>query len=177
MNKARQEKERVVQEIKSKLQNSNAAVLTDYRGLNVAEVTELRKQLREAGVEYKVLKNTLVKIAAKEVGLEDLFQYLEGPTAIAFSEEDPVAPAKILSNFAKEHKNLEIKAGLLEGNVVSIEQVKELADLPSREELIAKVLGGLQGPISGLVNVLQGPIRNLVYVLEAIRKEKEAQAS
>ena len=174
MNKARLKKESAVQEIKSKLQNSNAAVLTDYRGLNVAEVTELRRQLREAGVEYKVLKNTLTKIAAQEVGYEGLFEYLEGPTAIAFSTEDPVAPAKILANFAKEHKNLAIKAGLLEGSVVSVDQVKALADLPGREELIAKVLGGLQGPITGLVNVLQGPIRNLTYVLNAIKEEKEA---
>jgi large subunit ribosomal protein L10 len=174
--KSRKLKEQQVQDIKSKFDNSNAAILTDYRGLNVAEATELRKQLREADIEYKVLKNTLTKIAIKDSELDDLNDFLEGPTAVAFSESDPVAPAKILSQFAKEHNNLEIKAGVLEGKVVNIEQVKVLADLPSREELLAQVLRAMQGPVSGLVNVLQGNIRNLVYALEAVRKEKEAQA-
>ncbi len=176
MKKSRHMKEQQVEEIKNKFDGSNAAILTDYRGLNVAEATELRKQLREAGVEYKVLKNTLTKIAINNSGLEDLNEYLEGPVAIAFSEIDPVAPAKILSKFAKEHNNLEIKVGVLEGNVVNKEQLKMLADLPSREELLAQVLRAMQGPISGFANVLQGNIRNLVYVVEAVRKEKEAQA-
>lgn len=167
-------KQPVVQEIKGKLEASKGAVLTDYRGLNVGEVTELRNKLREAGVEYKVVKNTLARIAANEIGIEGLDGYLEGPTAIAYGIEDAVAPAKILSEFAKAHKNLEIKAGILEGKVIDLAGVKALADLPSREVLLAKLLGSMQSPLYGMANVLQGNLRNLVYVLDAVRKTKEA---
>lgn len=176
MNKQRQKKEETVRELTQKLESAVGAVVTDYRGLNVAEVTVLRAKLREAGVDYKVVKNTLARLAAKNAGLEDLYTYLEGPTAIAFSNQDPVAPAKILSDFAKDHKALEIKGGLLEGKVISLDQVKALADLPSREELLAQILRAMQGPMYGFANVLQGTIRNLVYVLEAVRKQKEAEA-
>lgn len=167
-------KQPVVQEIKGKLEASKGAVLTDYRGLNVAEVTELRTKLREVGVEYKVVKNTLARIAANEIGIEGLDGYLEGPTAIAYGIEDAVAPAKVLSEFAKAHKNLEIKAGILEGKVIDLDGVKALADLPSREVLLAKLLGSMQSPLYGMANVLQGNLRNLVYVLDAVRKTKEA---
>ena len=176
MNKQRMAKEQSVQDITEKLQKSVTAVITDYRGLNVAQATKLRNELRGANIEYKVLKNTLTKIAAKNVGLEGLDQYLEGPTAIAFGIEDPVAPAKILSKFAKDNKDLEIKGGILEGKVVSLDQIKALADLPSREELLAQVLRGIQSPLTGMANVLAGPLRNMANVLEAVRKEKEAQA-
>ncbi len=169
-------KQQVVQEITEKLQNSVTAIITDYRGLNVAQATKLRNELREVDVEYKVLKNTLTKIAANNLGLNDLEQFLEGPTAIAFSSEDPVAPAKVLAKFAKENKALEIKGGVLEGKVVSLEEINALADLPSKEELLAQVLRGMQSPLVGMANVLQGPLRNLVNVLDAIRKEKEATA-
>lgn len=176
MNKQRMAKEQSVQEITEKLQNAVTAVITDYRGLNVAQATKLRNELREVNVEYKVLKNTLAKIAAKNVGITGLDQYLEGPTAIAFSSEDPVAPAKVLAKFAKDNKALEIKGGLVEGKVVSLEQIKALAELPSREELLAQVLRGLQSPLAGMANVLAGPLRNMINVLEAVRKQKEAQA-
>lgn len=177
MSKQRQMKEQIVNEITEKLQNSVTAVITDYRGLNVAQATQLRNELRELNVEYKVLKNSLTKIAADKLGLQDLNQFLEGPTAIAFSKDDPVAPAKVLAKFAKDNKSLEIKGGILEGKVVTIYEIKALADLPSREELLAQVLRAIQSPLTGMANVLQGPLRNLVYVLEAIRKEKEtAQA-
>lgn len=162
----------IVQEVKEKLSNAQGAVLTDYRGLNVKQVTELRKRLREAGVEYKVYKNTLTAIAARELGLGDLEQYLVGPTAIAFGYDDPVAPAKILAEFAKENEALELKAGLLEGRVIGLDEVKALAALPSREVLLSQVLRGMQAPIAGLVNVLQGNIRNLVYALDAVRQKK-----
>jgi large subunit ribosomal protein L10 len=167
-------KQPVVQEIKGKLEASKGVVLTDYRGLNVAEVTELRTKLREVGVEYKVVKNTLARIAANEIGIEGLDGYLEGPTAIAYGIEDAVAPAKVLSEFAKAHKNLEIKAGILEGKVIDLNGVKALADLPSREVLLAKLVGSMQSPLYGMANVLQGNLRNLVYVLDAVRKTKEA---
>ncbi|NLV91564.1 MAG: 50S ribosomal protein L10 [Firmicutes bacterium] len=169
----RADKVAAVAEIKENLSRSQGAVLADYRGLNVKQVTELRRQLREAGVEYKVVKNTLTIIAAKELGLDDLSQYLVGPTAIAFGYEDPVAPAKVLSDFAKDNKALELKAGVLNGEVIGLDEVKALAELPSREQLLAQVLRGMQAPIAGMVNVLQGTIRNFVYALEAIRKQKE----
>ncbi|MDA8228369.1 MAG: 50S ribosomal protein L10 [Desulfitobacterium hafniense] len=171
-----QAKEPVVKEIKEKLSASIGAVLTDYRGLNVAEVTELRRKLREAGVEYKVVKNTLTRLAAAEIGLQDLNPYLEGPTAIAFGVNDAVAPAKIISDFAKDHNNLEIKAGILEGKVIDFAGVKALADLPSRDVLLAKVLGGMQSPMYGFAGSLQGVLRKFVYALEAVRQQKEAQA-
>lgn len=167
-----QEKQMLVQEIAEKITNSKSVVITDYRGLNVAEVTELRKQLREAGVEYKVLKNTMVRFAAEKVGIEGLNDILKGPNAIAFGMEDAVSPAKVLVDYAKDHEALEIKAGVLDNKVLSIDEVKNLAEIPPREVLLSMVLRGMQGPISGFVNVLQGNIRNLVYVLSAINEQK-----
>lgn len=170
------EKEPVVQQIKEKLEASKGVVLTDYRGLNVGEITELRRQLRNAGVDYKVVKNTLTSLAAKQIGIENLDTFLAGPTAIAFGLEDAVAPAKVIAEFAKTHKDLEIKAGLLEGKVIDINEVKALANLPSREVLLSKLLGAMQSPMYGMANVLQGNLRNLVYVLDAVREKQEAQA-
>lgn len=166
-------KQLVVNEISDKMQSAVSAVLTDYRGLNVAEATKLRKELRDAGVEYKVLKNTLTKLAADKVGLEGLKKDLVGPTAIAFSYEDPVAPARILTKFAKEHKKLVLKSGVVEGKVIDLAGITALAELPSREVLIAQVLAGFQAPISGFVNVMQGNIRNFACVINAIKEQKE----
>jgi large subunit ribosomal protein L10 len=168
------EKHASVAELKEKLGNVKGAVLADYRGLNVADATKLRRTLREAGVEFRVVKNTMTRIAANEVGIQGLDTYLEGPTAIAFGFDDPVSAAKVLAEFAKGNKNLVIKAGIVEGKVVDEAGVKALAALPPREVLIAKMLGSMQAPITGFVNVLQGNIRNLVYALEAVRKQKEA---
>lgn len=171
-----QEKIQTVADIKEKLSTTKGAVLTNYRGLTVAQDTKLRRKLREAGVEYRVFKNTMTRIAAKEAGIEGLDPYLEGPTAIAISYTDPVAPAKIISEFVKENKlqALEVKAGLLEGKVIDASGVKALSNLPPREVLIAQVLAGFQAPIAGFVNVLSGTMRNLVYALEAVRKQKES---
>ncbi|GBG56007.1 50S ribosomal protein L10 [Sporomusaceae bacterium FL31] len=170
------EKQAVVAELKEKLANTKGAVLTNYRGLTVAQDTNLRRKLREAGVEYRVVKNTMTRIAANEVGLAGLDAHLEGPTAIAISFTDPVAPAKVISDFVKENKLevLEVKAGIVEGQVIDAQGVKALAALPPREVLIAQVLAGMQSPIVGLVNVLQGSIRNLVYALDAVRQQKES---
>jgi large subunit ribosomal protein L10 len=170
------EKQAVVAELKTKLSDVKGAVLTNYRGLTVAQDTKLRRKLRDAGVEYRVVKNTMTRIAAKEVGIIGLETYLEGPTAIAISYTDPVAPAKVISDFIKENKLqvLEVKAGIVEGKVIDAAGVKTLASLPPREVLIAQVLAGMQSPIVGLVNVLQGSIRNLVYVLDAVREKKES---
>lgn len=170
-----EEKAQVVAEIKEKLQSSSGVVLADYRGLTVSQVTQLRTQLRQAGVEYRVLKNSMVSRAAQEVGIEGLDSYLKGPTAVAFSV-DPVAPAKVLADFAKTSKNFAIKGGVIEGKVVDMAGIKILAELPSREVLLAQVLRGMQAPLTGMANVLQGPIRKMAYALEEVRKLKEAQA-
>ena len=177
MHDIRPEKAGKVAELKDLLSSSKGAVLVDYCGQTVAEDTELRSKMREAGVKYMVAKNTFIRIAAKEAGIQGLHAYLEHNTAVAFSAEDPVAPAKILNDFSKDHKALEIKAGILDGKVIALDEVKALAELPSREELLAKLVGSMQAPISGLVNVLQGTIRNFVYTLEAVRQKKELESA
>lgn len=169
-----EEKQQVVEEIRGKFQEAQSAVLVDYRGLNVEEVTQLRSKFREEGVDYKVYKNTMIRFAAKEAGLEGLLEHLVGPTAVAFGMEDPVAAAKIIYDFAKEHEALDIKAGMVDGDVIDVDGVKNLAELPPREILIAKVLGGLNAPISGFANVLQGTVRGLVYALNGVKEQKEA---
>ncbi|MBM7853816.1 large subunit ribosomal protein L10 [Desulfohalotomaculum tongense] len=174
----RQEKEQMVAELKEKMEKAQVVILADYHGITVDKITELRSQLRKAGCELKVAKNTLTKIAAKELGIEGLDSYLVGPTVLTFGYQDPAAAAKILSKFAKEIKEgLDIKVGVLEGAVVDKGQIKELANLPSREELLAKVVGGMQAPLYGFAGVLAANLRNLVYVLEAVRKNKEEQAA
>ncbi|WP_071141540.1 50S ribosomal protein L10 [Acidaminococcus timonensis] len=177
MHDIRPEKASKVAELKDLLTASKGVVLVNYCGLTVAEDTELRAKMREAGVKYMVAKNTFIRIAAKEAGIEGLDSVLEHNTALAFSAEDPVAPAKILNDFSKDHKALELKAGVLDGKVIAVEEVKALAELPSREELLAKLVGSMQAPISGLVNVLQGTIRNFVYTLEAVRQKKEQESA
>ncbi len=166
MSSAIEAKKQIVQEIADKLKNSKATVVVDYRGLNVAEVTELRKQLREAGVEFKVYKNTLTRLAAESAEVAELNEALTGPNAIAFSTEDVIAPAKILNDFAKKHEALEIKAGVIEGNVATKEEVQALAELPSRE-----------GLLSMLLSVLQAPIRNLALATKAVADQKEEQGA
>jgi len=155
----------LVSEIAEKLQASAGTVVVDYRGLTVEEVTELRKQLREAGVEFKVYKNGLLRRAAVQSNLEGLDEVFTGPSAIAFSNEDVIAPAKILNDFAKTHKALELKGGIIEGKVTSVEDVKALAELPSRE-----------GLLSMLLSVLQAPIRGLAVATNAIAEQKEEQS-
>ncbi|MFD2115008.1 50S ribosomal protein L10 [Paenibacillus yanchengensis] len=160
-----QQKEAAVAEISSKLSQSSTTVVADYRGLNVAQVTELRKQLREAGVEFQVLKNSLVRRATEGAGLSDLNEVLTGPTAIAFSGEDAIAPAKILNDFAKKNEALKLKGGVVEGKVVDVSQIKALAELPSRE-----------GLLSMLLSVLQAPMRNFALAVKAVGEKQEAEA-
>jgi large subunit ribosomal protein L10 len=159
-------KKQVVSDIAAKLRDSKASVVVDYRGLTVIELTELRKQLRDAGVEFKVYKNSLTRRATAELELTALNDQLVGPTAIAFSNEDVIAPAKIINEFAKKHQALEIKAGVIEGRVASLEEVKALAELPSRE-----------GLLSMLANVLQAPIRGLALAAKAVSEQKEEQGA
>lgn len=170
----RPEKAAKVAELKELFTNSKCAILVDFCGLTVAQDTVLRRKMREAGVNYSVVKNTLLRIAAEEAGIEGLEPVLEHNTAIAVAPEDPVAVAKIICEFAKENKALKVKIGVLDGKVISAEEIKALAALPPKEVLIAKMLGSMNAPISGFVNVLQGTIRNVVYALEAVRKQKES---
>ncbi len=169
-----QAKTQVIDEIKEKISSSQSMILVDYRGLNVAQLTELRKRYRDAGVDYKVYKNTMMRFAFKDLGLEEFNEYLKGPSAVAFGLDDPVAAAKVTAEFAKTNEKLEIKAGIVDGKVIDFEGVKSLAELPSREVLVAQVLGGLNAPIQGFANVLQGTIRGLAIVLNAIAEEKTA---
>ncbi|WP_338553298.1 50S ribosomal protein L10 [Paenibacillus sp. KS-LC4] len=160
-----QEKQQAVEVISAKLRDSSSAVVADYRGLNVAQVTELRKQLREAGIEFQVLKNSLVRRATDAAGLSELNEILTGPTAIAFGNEDAVAPAKILNDFAKKNDALKLKGGVVEGKIVDMDQIKALAELPSRD-----------GLLSMLLSVLQAPVRNFALAVKAVGEQKEAQA-
>lgn len=169
------QKQAVINEIKEAYENSESVVLVEYRGLDVAELTELRAKFREGNVNYKVYKNTMLKIAFKELGLEDFNEFLNGPNAVAFSNEDAVSGAKIAHDFAKDHKNLIIKSGIVDGQVMSKEEVERLAKLPSKEVLIAKALGSLNAPISGFVNVLHGTMRQAVYALNAVKEKKEQE--
>ncbi|WP_318616158.1 50S ribosomal protein L10 [Sporosarcina sp. YIM B06819] len=166
MSKILEAKQAVVGEISDKLKASASVVVVDYRGLDVGQVTELRKQLREAGIDFKVYKNSMSRRAAEAVGLEGLNEYLTGPNAIAFSNEDVVAPAKILNDFAKKNDKLEIKAGVIEGVVASEADIKALAELPSRD-----------GLLSMLLSVLQAPMRNFALVTKAVAEQKEEQGA
>lgn len=166
MSKVIEVKKQIVDEITDKLKASKSTIVVDYRGLKVSEVTELRKQLREAGIDFKVYKNSMTRRAAEAAELAELNGALTGPNAIAFSNEDVVAPAKILNDFAKKYEALEIKAGVIEGNIATVEEIKALADLPSRE-----------GLLSMLLSVLQAPIRNLALVTKAVAEQKEEQGA
>lgn len=157
-------KKAVVSEIAEKMKSSASMVVVDYRGLNVAQATELRKQLREEGIEFKVYKNSMVRRAAEESNLEGLNEHLTGPNAIAFSAEDVIAPARIINNFAKTNEALEIKAGVIEGELASVEEVKALATLPSRD-----------GLLSMLLSVLQAPMRNFALVTKAVAESKDEE--
>ncbi|WP_417632091.1 50S ribosomal protein L10 [Enterococcus faecalis] len=158
-------KETLVQATAEKFESARSVVIVDYRGLTVEEVTNLRKQLREAGVEMKVIKNSILSRAAKKVGLDGLDEVFTGPTAVAFSNDDVVAPAKIIDEFAKDAKALEIKGGVIEGKVSSVEQITALAKLPNRE-----------GLLSMLLSVLQAPVRNVAYAVKAVAEKNEEVA-
>ncbi|MEG0770373.1 MAG: 50S ribosomal protein L10 [Clostridia bacterium] len=169
-----EQKQKVVENIADRLSNATAGVFVDYKGITVEEDTKLRFELRKSDVEYSVVKNTLTKFAAKKVGLEGLDDILNGTTALATSTDDVIIAAKIVNEYAKSHSNFQIKAGFVDGKVLSADEVITLASLPSKEELIAKMLGSLNAPISGLVNVLNGNIRGLVVALNAIAEQKSA---
>ena len=174
-----------VEQIQERFQNSEVIILTDFQGLTVAEINELRRQLHEEGIQYKVYKNTLIRVAAESLGIESLESYLHGTTAVALSS-DPAKPSKIFMDFSEEHENLKIKAGILGKRVIDAAAVEELVKMPSRGQLIARAVGGLKSPISGLVsvlhqgspltglvNVLNGSIQQVTTVLQAIADQKK----
>lgn len=164
MESNRQLKEAKVLEIKEKMEKAQGIIFAKYQGLTVEEDTELRKSLREAGVEYKVYKNSLTTLAAKELGFSAIESVLEGPVSVAFGYEDPTAPARILNDFAKNHKKLELKGGIVQGEIFDNVKVEQLAKIPPREILIAQLLGSFKAPIS-----------NFAYLLNAIKEKKESE--
>ena len=168
----REEKERLVAELHEKFKEVRAVILTDFTGLDVAQVSRLRRQLQERGMEYRVVKNTLLRRASQKTALEALAEHFVGPNAIVLSYEDPVLPAKILVDIAKEEPELQIKAGFVEGRVLEPKDVKALATLPPREVLVGQMVGLLKAPLAMLVGVLQAPMRELVGVLQAIKEGK-----
>jgi large subunit ribosomal protein L10 len=174
--KARKEqKAEQVELIAEKLKRAKVAVLTDYRGLTVSQIQELRGKLRGADVEYRVIKNTLARRAAEAAGVPALQSELKGPIAIAFGYDDLGTPAKLINEFVRTTRlKLEVVGGLVEGRVFSPEQVKQLADLPSREVLIAQLLGTLQSPVAQLVGIMQTPVQQLIGVLNAYQSKLEA---
>lgn len=169
----RDNKQELVTEMHERLARAQAVFLADFRGMSVEKATTLRNELRAAAVEYKVFKNTLLDRAAKGTDKESITSYLAGPTAIAISYDDPVGAAKVLSKFAKDPQGkFVLKAGVLSGKLMDVKQIQALADLPSREVLIAKMLGSMQAPASNFVGVLAALPGSLVRALEAIRAKK-----
>ncbi len=159
------QKKEAVKEFTALLNDAKAGVLVDYRGITVEEDTKLRSELRAAGVDYKVIKNTLTRYSIKEAGLDELDEFLAGPTAWAISNNDVIAPAKIIGKFAENCESLEIKAGFMEGKVISLDEVNKLSKMLSKEELIAKIMGSMKSPVS-----------KLVYALNALAEKKESEA-
>ena len=170
----RKEKEKMKDDIAEALKKAELVVVTDYRGLNVEAINTLRRRLRDEQCRFRVTRNTMNKWACREVGFEQLEEFFEGPTAIAYADEDPVAAAKVFNEFTKENENLIIKGGILSGQMVSPARIKELGEIPSREILLSKVVGGVQAPISGLVGALQGTLSQLVHTVDAVRRQKES---
>jgi len=172
---ARPEKVKQVEELAEIFNNARGVVLNDFTGLNVEKISELRRLCEKAGVEFRVVKNTLAKRSIKGTPAEDLEQYFDGPTALASSRESENISAKILVKFAEEHELPRLKAGVVEGKVIDATHVLALAKLPSKEELMSKLLGGIMSPGNRLVSVLQGSLRNLLYALNAIVEKKQAE--
>lgn len=163
-----------IQEIKESIEKAKVAIVTDYRGFTVSEITDLRRQLQKENADYTVVKNTLAKIAIKGTQYEALEQYLQGPSAVAFGFEDQVAPAKVITQYIKKAKKGEIVGGVIDGKALTSKDVQRLADLPSKEELIAKILGSINSPATGLVNTVNGVARALVIAMDQVRQQKES---
>lgn len=170
----RSEKERTLVELEDKFRRAQSAVLADFQGLTVAEMGRLRRMAREAGVEFEVVKNTLAGLATKRAGIEGLEGMLVGPTGVAFGYSDPVVPAKVLEQFSRQHREIPFKGGYLPGRVLSAAEVKRLAALPGRVELLGQVVGTLQGPIAAFERVLAANLRGLAVALSRVQEKKAA---
>ncbi len=168
------QKKQLVEELHEKFEKSKIVILTDYKGLNVDKINELRRKLTEANVEYRVVKNTLLYRASEDTGVAVAKDYFTGPSAIALSYDDPVAPAKVLATFAKDNDKLEIKFGVMSGKLLDAADIKSLSDLPSREVLLSQVLSAMNGVPTALVRVLSNVPEKLLYALQAIKDQKEA---
>ena len=170
----RESKQQIITELHDKLKAAKAVFLADFRGMNVGKATTLRDELRKVTVEYKVIKNTLLELASRETDKEALSSQYKGPTAIALSYDDPVAAAKVLSRFAKENQAIfKLKAGILTGKPISTADIQALADLPSREVLIAKLLGSMNAPVANFVGTLAAVPGSFVRALDAVRVKKQ----
>lgn len=172
----RPEKVAVVEEIRARFENSGGVILTEYRGLRVAEMQQLRRALREAGTELKIVKNTLARRAVEGLSYSEIVQFFEGPVAIAFYGDDPVPAAKLLRSFSAENPALVIKGGLLAGEVIDAAATRSLADLESREVLLAKIAGALQAPMTKLAGASSALLRNFAYALGSYLSVREAEA-
>jgi len=170
---ARPEKIARVERVTELFKDVRSVVLSDFTGLDVAKISELRKVCRQNNVEFHVVKNTLAKRGVQETDAGDLARYFEGPTAVAVSRESENTPAKVIAKFAEEHSAPKFKAGFVDGTVMNAENVAALAKLPSKEEMVSQLLAGIKGPANGLVAVMQGPLRNLVSVLSQISEKGE----
>lgn len=175
--KVLEEKRALVAELTEKMKNASAGVLVDYKGITVADDTKLRRELRTADVEYAVIKNTMLRFAINELGLTDLDAQMNGTTALAISPTDPVAAAKILTAYAKKNDKFKVKGGFVDGKALTAAEVADLAQLPPRDVLIARVLAGFNAPISGLVGVTSGLLRGVVAALAAIAEKKAEPAA
>jgi large subunit ribosomal protein L10 len=175
MTEPRPDKVAEVEALEERLRNSSIVILTDYRGLTVGEIGTLRGKLRGASLEYRVAKNTLLSRAAERVGVVGLEPHLTGPTAVVFGNDDPGVPARVLQDFIRQFRKLEIKGGVVEGHALDAAGVQALATLPGKPELLARVVGAVQGPLFSLVMVLNAAPRGLVTALDAIRKRREAE--
>ncbi|MBF0399598.1 MAG: 50S ribosomal protein L10 [Magnetococcales bacterium] len=170
------EKEQVVEEVRQELQRASVVIVTRYRGLKVADMTRLRREMHATGTQYRVIKNTLARRATQGTSFEGLTQFLTGPTGVAISA-DPVAPAKVLAAFAKKNPMLEVVGGVLNGTVIDAAGIGELAKLPSKEVLVARLLGTMMAPIQNFVGVLSAVPAGLVRVLDRIRESKETSGA
>jgi large subunit ribosomal protein L10 len=172
---ARPEKVARVDRVAEVLKDARSVILSDFTGLDVEKISELRKLCRENDIQFRVVKNTLAKLGVKGSDAEGLSEYFEGPTALAVSRDSENAAAKILAKFAAEHESPKFKAGFVDGNVIDATEVLALSKLPSKGEMLSMVLAGIMSPATGLVGVLQGPLRNLVSVLGQIKEAKESE--
>ncbi|MCF8093899.1 MAG: 50S ribosomal protein L10 [Desulfobacteraceae bacterium] len=170
----RSQKQELVSELKEKFDQKKILILVDFKGLNVSKINELRTRLREAGVEFRVVKNTLLVRAAQDTDVELIREHFEGPSAVTLSYEDPVVPAKALCQFAKDNEKLQIKAGVMGGSALDAEGVRRLSELPSREVLLAQVFGTMNAVPRGLVRALSNVPERLLYALQAVKDQKEA---